>query len=164
MGEAFCELIESLTDKDLPHTGGISATIVVLIDQDVLTGQLEKAGLLDTGGKISPALARRIACEAKILPAVMGGKSQPLDLGRTRRFYNQAQRIAMMIRDRGCTAEGCDRTTGLHAHHKHPWATGGPTDLNDGVMLCHWHHSRAHDTRYTTTHHPGGTVTFNRRT
>jgi hypothetical protein len=164
LGEAFCELIETLTDKDLPRTGGTGATLVVLIDQQVLTGQLEKAGLLDTGGKISPALARRLACQARILPAMMGGTSQPLDLGRTRRFYTTTQRIAMFLRDHGCATQGCDRTTGLHAHHKHPWSTGGATNLTHGVSLCHWHHTKAHDPHYTTTYHPDGTVTFHRRT
>jgi hypothetical protein len=164
MGEAFCELIESLSGRDLPQTGGTNATLVVLIDQQVLTGQLEKAGLLDTGGKISPTLARRLACQARILPAVMGGQSQPLDLGRTRRLYTTTQRIAMFIRDGGCAAQGCDRVTGLHAHHKQPWASGGATNLTDGISLCHWHHNRAHDNRYTTTYHADGTITFHRRT
>jgi hypothetical protein len=70
----------------------------------------------------------------------------------------------MLVRDRGCRAGGCDRTTGLHAHHKTPWSLGGNTDLKDGVLLCHWHHNRAHDPNYTTTYHPNGDVTFHRRT
>jgi hypothetical protein len=70
----------------------------------------------------------------------------------------------MFVRDRGCRAEGCDRTTGLHAHHRQRWADGGTTDLDDGVSLCHWHHARAHDTSYQTTYHPNGDVSFHRRT
>ncbi|WP_395656511.1 HNH endonuclease signature motif containing protein [Nocardioides sp.] len=137
---------------------------MVLIDLDVLLGRLEKAGVLDTGEKISPALARRLACEAGIIPVVLGGDSQPLDVGRRRRLYSEAQRVAMFVRDRGCRAEGCDRTTGLHAHHKKRWADGGNTDLAAGVSLCPWHHARAHDTHYQTTYQPNGDVTFHRRT
>jgi hypothetical protein len=59
MGQAFCELIERYPADKLPHTGGVSASVVVLIDLDVLLGRLEKAGVLDTGEKIS--LARRPA-------------------------------------------------------------------------------------------------------
>jgi hypothetical protein len=120
--------------------------------------------VLDTGEKISPGMARRLACEAGIIPVVLGGDSQPLDVGRKSRFYTEAQRIAMLVRDRRCRAEGCDRVTGLHAHHKTRWADGGNTDLKDGVSLCHWHHNRAHDNNYRTTYHPNGNVTFHRRT
>jgi hypothetical protein len=135
-----------------------------MMDLDVLLGRLEKACVLDTGEKISPGMARRLACEAGIIPVVCGGDSQPLDVGRRSRFYTEAQRIAMLVRDRRCRAEGCDRTTGLHAHHKLRWADGGHTNLADGVSLCHWHHNRAHDNHYTTIYHPNGGVTFHRRT
>ena len=164
MGQALCELIERYPANKLPNTGGVSATMVVLIDLDVLLGELEKACVLDTGGKISSGEARRLACEAGIIPVVLGGDSQPLDVGRRSRFYTEAQRIAMLVRDRGCRAEGCDRTTGLHAHHKILWSLGGNTDLTDGVSLCHWHHNRAHDPHYRTNYHPNGDVTFHRRT
>ena len=136
LGRAFTELIERYPVDRLPKTGGVNATVVVTIDLDVLLGRLEKAGVLDTGEKISPALARRLACEAGIIPVVLGGESQPLDLGRRRRLYTDHQRVAMFVRDRGCRAEGCDRTTGLHAHHKERWADGGGTDLANGISLC----------------------------
>ena len=80
---------------------------------------------------------------------MLGGKSQVLDLGRKRRYYTDAQRIAMLLRDGGCTTEGCDRTTGLtHAHHDTRWTDGGNTDLDNGRLLCRWHHAKAHDTHY----------------
>ncbi|WP_231496232.1 HNH endonuclease signature motif containing protein [Nocardioides sp. URHA0032] len=163
-GRALCELIERYPADRLPTTGGVSATAVVLLDLDVLLGRLEKAGVLDTGEKISPALARRLACQAGIIPVVLDGDSQPLDVGRKRRLFSEAQRTAMLVRDRGCRAEGCDRATGLHAHHKQRWTDGGHTNLKDGISLCPWHHARAHDTGYRTTHHPNGDVTFHRRT
>ena len=164
MGQAFCELIERYPVDRLPKTGGVSATVVVLIDLEVLLGKLEKAGVLDTGERISPAMARRLACEAGIIPMVLDGESQPLDVGRRRRLFTEYQRVAMFVRDRGCRAEGCDGTTGLHAHHRRRWADGGHTNLADGVSLCPWHHARAHDTRYQVAYHPTGTVTFHRRT
>ena len=120
-------------------------------------GRVEKAGILDTGEKISPAMARRLACEAEIIPIVLGGDSQPLDVGRERRLHTRYQRYAMLARDRGCRAEGCDRTTGLHAHHKTRWADGGDTNVKDGITLCHWHHSKAHDTATTRPTTPTAT-------
>lgn len=164
LGRAFAELIERYPVDRLPKTGGVNATVVVTLDLDVLLGRLEHAGVLDTGERISPAMARRLACEAGIIPIVLGGDSQPLDLGRKRRLFTEAQRLALTIRDRGCAAEGCDRTTGLHAHHRERWSDGGPTDLANGTSLCSWHHHRAHDTRYRTTYHPNGDVSFHQRT
>ncbi|MGB0101052.1 MAG: DUF222 domain-containing protein [Nocardioides sp.] len=164
MGQALCDLVERYPADKLPRTGGVSATVVVTIDLDVLIGRLEQAGVLDTGDRISPAAARRLACEAGVLPLVLDGRSQPLDLGRRRRLFSDYQRVAMGVRDGRCRAEGCDRTTGLHAHHRLRWVDGGNTDLADGVSLCSWHHARAHDTRYDVTYHPHGRVEFHRRT
>ena len=160
----MCELIERYPAESLPKTGAVNATIVVRIDLDAFLGRLEKAGILDTGDRISPGMARKLACEAGIIPAVLGGNSEVLDLGRSRRLFSQAQRLALTLRDGGCAAEGCDRTHGLHAHHLQPWAHGGTTDLTNGLSLCHWHHMRAHDPTYEMTRGPTGTVGIHRRT
>ena len=164
LGRALCELIERYPADRLPTTGGVNATVVVVIDEDTLTGRLEKAGILDTGDQISPSMARRLACEAGIIPAVLGSASVPLDLGRRSRYHSEHQRIAMFLRDRGCRAEGCDRTTGLHAHHQQHWVDGGHTNLTDGIPFCAWHHSLVHDPTYETTHLPTGKIQFHRRT
>ncbi|QWF22794.1 HNH endonuclease [Nocardioides sp. LMS-CY] len=164
LGRALCELIERYPVDRLPQTGGVNATVVVVIDEDSLMGRLEKAGVLDTGDRISPGMARRLACEAGIIPAVLGGNSVPLDLGRRSRYHTEHQRIAMFLRDRGCRAEGCDRTTGLHAHHQQHWVDGGHTNLHDAVPLCAWHHTLIHDPTYQTTYLPTGKIRFHRRT
>jgi hypothetical protein len=164
MGRAFAELIERITANKLPKVGGTDATIVVTIDLDTLTGKLQKAGVLDTGDRISPREARRLACTARIIPVVLDGNSQVLDVGRVRRLFTKAQLLAMAIRDRGCVAEGCDWPPWLcHGHHWQRWADGGPTDLDNGGLLCPRHHAQAHDPTYKTTHHPGGRVTFHRQ-
>src|SRR6478735_3583790 len=163
MGRAFGELILRIPARSLPESGGLPATLLVLIDEDSLMGRVEKAGVLDTGERISAGLARRLACQGEIIPVVLGGDSMPLDIGRGRRFHPKHQRYAMIARDHGCRAEGCDRTHGLHAHHKTRWTDGGHTNVNDGITLCHWHHMKAHDTSYLTTYQPNGDVAFHRR-
>ncbi|GAA4703307.1 HNH endonuclease signature motif containing protein [Nocardioides conyzicola] len=164
MGRAFAELIERISAKDLPKVGGTDATIVVHIDLDVLTSKLEKAGILDTGEPISPSQVRRLACTARILPVVLNGKSEVLDVGRAKRFFTKAQLIALGIRDKGCVAEECDWPPWMcHAHHWQRFADDGPTALNNGGLLCPRHHTGAHDPTYETTHQPDGTVTFHRR-
>ena len=145
LGRALCELIERYPADQLPKTGGVSATVVVHIPLDVLEGRLEQACLLDTGGKISPGLARRLACEAGLIPVVLGGKSEVLDVGRKARFHNQAQRLAIAIRDGHCTHPGCDWPPAMcHVHHDIEWARGGPTDVDHGRLLCPRHHARFH--------------------
>ena len=115
---------------ELPHAGGTSATVVVTMTLDTLMGGL-KAAQLDTGHRISPGAARRLACRAGIIPAVLGSKSQVLDLGRRTRFHTAPQRIALAIEQGGCTAEGCDWPPGMcHAHHDQPWSQGGDTSTS----------------------------------
>ena len=127
LGLAFTELIEHLDPDRLPHAGGVDATVVVTMTLETLMGGL-KAAQLDTGHRISPGEARRLACGAGIIPAVLGSKSQVLDLGRTTRFHTKAQRIALAIEQHGCTADGCDWPPGMcHAHHHQPWSQGGDT-------------------------------------
>jgi hypothetical protein len=164
MGRAFSEWIERYPTNHLPHTGGVSATVVVTIPLETLTGGL-KPGTLDTGTTISPGQARRLACEAGIIPLVLDGKSEVLDVGRRRRFHTPAMRLAIAQRDRGCTAHGCDWPPGMcHTHHDPTWATGGGTSAKHGRLLCPQHHARAHDPAYTMTKLPGGKVAFTRRT
>ncbi len=164
LGEAFCELVMGYPAAHAPQAGGTSATVVVTMTLETLMGGL-KAAQLDTGHRISPGLARRLACRAGIIPAVLGGQSQVLDLGRRTRFHTEPQRIALAIEQGGCTAEGCDWPPGMcHAHHDKPWSSGGDTSVKNGRLLCPRHHARAHDPTYTTTKITGGKVRFHRRT
>jgi hypothetical protein len=168
LGRAFCDLVERVPAERLPRAGGVSATVVVLLDYDQLLSGLGTARL-DTGEPMSAALARRLACEAGIIPVVhrrvLGGPSVVLDMGRRRRYHTEHQRIALAITQGGCTAEGCDRPPGwCHAHHDQvPWAAGGGTSVERGRLLCGFHHRRAHDPVYDTDHLPGGTIAFHRR-
>ena len=128
-----------------------------------LLGGIESAKL-DTGEHISADLARRIACEAGIIPAVLGGKSEVLDLGRSRRFHSRAQRIKATIEQGGCIEEGCDAPPAFtQMHHPTKFSDGGGTN-RDGWMLCPSAHRRVHDPRYTHELLPNGKVRFHRRT
>ena len=79
---------------------------------------------------------------------VLGGKSQPLDVGRKKRFHTEAMRLAMGVRDGGCTAEGCDKPASMcHSHHDIAWSAGGSTNVKTGRLLCGPHHRRLHQPR-----------------
>ena len=165
-GVAFTQLLEAIPAQVLPKAGGCSATVVVTMTLDQLLAGLDAAGVctLDTGGRISAAEARRLACQAGIIPLVLGAKSQILDVGRKRRLHTEGMRVAMGVRDGGCTAEGCETPPGLcHAHHDVPWSAGGRTNVDTGRLLCPHHHRRIHDPRYGATRLPTGDVSFHRR-
>ena len=119
-----------------------------------------------TGDRISASEVRRLACTGGVLPVVLGGAGEVLDLGRTRRLFSPAQRKALAVRDRRCRAEGCDIPAAwCEAHHAaDPWSKGGRTDLGDGVLLCSFHHHRAHDGRWDASRLPNGDVRYRRRT
>jgi Domain of unknown function (DUF222) len=164
LAHAFTALLERIPADWLPQHGGTTTTVVATIDHTALTRELAAAGLT-TGTPITAGEARRLACGAGILPAVLDGRSQPLDLGRAKRLFTPAQRKALAIRDRTCRAEGCDVPAAwCEAHHLDPWHTGGRTDLDQGVLLCSFHHHRAHDPRYHQTHMPNGDHRYHRRT
>jgi Domain of unknown function (DUF222) len=164
-GEAFCALLEHVPTAALPRHGGTPTSVVVTLDLETLVSGLGTAGV-STGGRISAAEARRLACGAGILPAVLGGPSEVLDLGRSRRLFSPAQRKALAIRDRTCRAEGCDIPTAwCEAHHvEEPWSRGGRTDVKAGVLFCPFHHHRAHEAAWRTDRMPDGRFRFHRRT
>ncbi len=163
-GRAFCALLEAVDPHRLPLHGGDATTVVVTMTLDALKTDLATAGLLGTDDRITASEARRLACAAQVIPVVLGGDSEVLDLGRTRRLYSPAQRKALRLRDKRCRAEGCTVPAAwCEAHHRKRWALGGRTDLDDGVLLCGFHHHRAHDDRYVQTDLANGDVRFVRR-
>lgn len=145
MGQALCRLLESLDPDDLPSSGGLNAAVVVTMRLETLVGGLG-AATLDSGDRIAPGEARRMACAAGVIPAVLGSRGQLLDLGRRARLFSKPQRVAMAVQQGfTCAVERCDRPTAwADAHHLDGWAQGGRTDVADGVLLCGRHHTLAH--------------------
>ena len=128
----------------LPVQRSETPQLVVTIDFEKLRDRVT-AGTLDTGERLTPAAVRRLACDAEIIPAILGADSIPLDLGRATRLFTPAQRRALIIRDRGCAFPGCDRhPQWTEAHHIRHWVDGGASDLNNGVLLCGHHHRVIH--------------------
>ena len=138
------ELIERLPHDALPHAGGTSARIRVTMRLDQLLTGLGTV-TLDTGTIASAGQIRRLACQAGIIPVVLGGKSRPLDVGREQRFHTEAQREAMEVRDGGCVIDGCGRPASeCEAHHGISWEDGGDTNVDDGFLVCPHHHHLLH--------------------
>jgi hypothetical protein len=137
-----CRLV--LQTAQLPDNGRDRPQLVVTTAYDVLTGLLG-AGTLETGERLSPTEVRRLACDAAILPAVLDGAGQVLDIGRQRRLITGPLRRALVLRDRGCAFPGCDRPPRwTDGHHITAWSEGGATALANAVLLCRYHHRFIH--------------------
>lgn len=157
LGEAFCALLESMDSERMPVQGGSATTVIVTMDLDTL---LTGTGVATASGESIPAgEARRLACNAGLVPAVLGGKSEVLDLGRARRLFGPAQRKAVSLRQQTCIVEGCEvPVEQTELHHFDPWSKGGPTDLHNCGGACRWHHMRLHDERYVADVLPTGEI------
>lgn len=105
-----------------------------------------QVGISTTGTPLSPATIRRLACDADIIPTVLGGHGVVLDQGRRRRTATGAQRSALVQRDQHCVFPDCDRPPSwCQIHHLMPWEAGGPSDLDNLAMLCSSHHHLVHE-------------------
>ena len=166
----------ALTVKDrevLPDAGGARPQILVTIDFQTLAGQLAahpdlpppppvpqaladqhppgalQGPMVSHGaftGPIDPRIIRMWACDADLLPVVLGGEGQVMDIGRRQRVFPPDIRRAIIARDRGCAAPGCDfPPSWCEVHHVRFWTEHeGPTSVDNGVLLCSHHHHALH--------------------
>ncbi|MEV6879867.1 DUF222 domain-containing protein [Amycolatopsis sp. NPDC051128] len=144
-GDAFSDLLDlALNSSDLPVQAGERAHVMVTVSLADLKSGVGHAILGDLG-TVSAAEARLHACDCGVIPAVLGGKNEPLNLGRLRRTVSTRLRRALYLRDRGCAFPGCHRPPRhCQGHHIRHWAEGGPTDLHNLVLLCGHHHRLLH--------------------
>jgi Domain of unknown function (DUF222)/HNH endonuclease len=116
---------------------GASPDAATTGDQDGLAGTLRRA--------------------VALLPAPLGAPTQLLDLGRAARLITPALRRALTVRDGGCIAAGCDRPASwTDAHHLTHWFHGGPTNLDNLVLLCRMHHRAVHEGGWQLGRDPSG--------
>ncbi|TWE12061.1 HNH endonuclease signature motif containing protein [Rudaeicoccus suwonensis] len=151
--DALLELITHATrdlDASMSPMSG-TAKVVVLLPLDTLTEGRGHA-TTSSGDVIDPASARRLACDADLIPVVLGATSEPLDVGRQKRLVTAGLRTAVIVRDRHCTFPGCDRPPAwCEVHHIIPWWAGGGTSLTNSALVCARHHTIIHRDGYTAT-------------
>lgn len=143
--DALIELGEyARTAQAFPTAGGEPPHVTVTVDWDALRTGLGTA-TVHHGQRITAGQARRMACDAAILPLMLGADSEPLDLGRLTRTASRALRRALTVRDQGCSFPGCHRPAQLRAvHHVKHWADGGVTSIGNCCLICPTHHQQVH--------------------
>ena len=152
--EALIDLCRRATTAGGAAPATSKAQVVVTNDLDTLKDAIRGAGTTHSGAVLSPATVRRLACDASIIPMVLGSQGQPLDVGRTKRLVTPALLAALWARDKRCTFPGCGRPPQwCDAHHVQHWADGGPTALTNLTLLCTHHHTWVHQ------HDPTATIT-----
>jgi hypothetical protein len=138
--DAFIAMLAAC-EKAKPVAGVGGAKVIVKLDYQQLVADAAGAGVIGEGQEVSAGELRRLCCDAELIPAVLGGASEVLDVGRAHRLVTGPIRTALIVRDEGCAFPGCGvRPSLCEAHHVLPWWAGGPTALSNLVLLCHTHH------------------------
>jgi hypothetical protein len=155
-GDAFADLIDLMLRADrLPEHGGEPVTLTLTMSYESLAA---KAGFatLDNRVRVPATLVRRLACNAGVIPVVLGGRSEAVDIGRKARTFPAAIRRLLVARDQGCTFPGCDRPPKhCDAHHVKFWSEGGETSVNNAALLCRHHHTLIHQSDWEVKLHNG---------
>ncbi len=142
---ALIEALRALLDTGAaPARNSVRPHITATMTLDELRDLARGAHLLD-GTHLSAAHTRMLLCDADIVPVVLGGRGEVLDVGRAMRTATPAIRRAVTARDKGCAFPGCDRPPEwCDFHHLIWWCRGGPTSADEGCLLCPYHHAEIH--------------------
>src|SRR6478672_87597 len=125
--------------------------VIVTMDLDSLRAGRGHGTTL-TGELLAPETVRTMACDATVVPVVLGGDGGVLDVGRLRRLVTPRLLAALWVRDAGCTFPGCTRPAPwCHANHVRHWVNGGRTDLANLALLCARHHTVVHQRGLSAT-------------
>ncbi len=120
------------------------ATVVLHVEISELN-KIRGTAVLEEGGLLGAEVARRLACDSRLQTVIDTPTGETVAVGTTMRTVPRWLRRLLMKRDKGCRFADCGRTRGLHAHHIIHFAHGGPTVLENLVMLCPYHHRLVHD-------------------
>ena len=153
----------ALSTAELPAAGGLRPQVMVTIDYRELLDRIEhespatsRSSVSSSSsafqGPIHPSVIRKIACDADIIPVLLGSESRILDIGRSTRVFPPHIRKAITARDQGCAFPDCDiPAPWCEAHHITYWSHGGTTGTDNGVLLCSHHHHVIHKEQWTIT-------------
>lgn len=154
--DALGVLADTFMAQTGPSFNGAPRTVIVTIDLETLEDQLRDRWITTPYGPMAPENLRRLACDAELIPIVLGGRSEALDIGVADHEFTTAQRRAAYQRDGGaCVFPRC-RNTCIELHHIKFRRHRGPTSLTNGAWLCAYHHWLVHEGGWTLTRDNAG--------
>jgi hypothetical protein len=133
------------------------ATVIVHASAEALASTGLGAELED-GSLIHPETARRLTCDCRIQAVLQDGAGEPIGIGRVSQTVPPWLRRLVKQRDRSCTFPGCGDTRYTEAHHIWHWGKGGPTDLDNLILVCGFHHKAVHEYGWSVQRRPDNTV------
>jgi hypothetical protein len=136
--------------------------VVVHVTAETLAADDAGRCELDSGPRLAPDTARRIACDGNLLRIIDDAAGNPLDIGRKTRAVPPAMQRALRSRDSGCRFPGCTHDRFVNAHHIRHWANGGETSLDNLVLLCSRHHRLVHEGGFGVERIADGALRFTR--
>jgi hypothetical protein len=139
-GDAFADVLRMAANcPDLPTHNGLKTEMAFIVDIEALRKYVDDT-VLPGQTYLTAREARLIACDCHALPAVMDGDSKPLDVGVPTYVTPAHIRRGLVLRDRGCAFPGCERPgSACDSHHIQAWLQGGPTQIDNLVLLCAHH-------------------------
>ncbi len=159
--DALIETCRRMQTADLlPHQHGAQPRLTLLMNHaDLLAGL--GVGVTEDGTEIAASAVRRLCCDAEVIPTVLGSTGEVLDVGRSNRLVTPPIWKALVARDRHCRFPGCRRPPLMcHAHHVWHWIEGGPTNLDNLILLCGHHHRLVHSGPWRVELDPTGVAAF----
>ncbi|GIG63897.1 HNH endonuclease signature motif containing protein [Phytomonospora endophytica] len=167
-GQRRADALRDLAETGTGANGRGVTTVVVTVDNLALTTDVTKlpsAGVAERrltrpwadleGAPLPVPIARKLACDARIIPAVLDSDGRVLDVGRAKRLVTTGLRQALAIEQPTCMFPRCTVSwRRADAHHIVPWAEGGRTDLDNLVHVCGRHHDAAHSANWTVHRDP----------
>jgi hypothetical protein len=160
--DAICAMAEAaLARGPTALRGPERHHLMVDVDLDSLVHDDRGRVHVRDGPALSPETARRLGCDASMVPALNAG-GEVLSVGRRTRSIPPHVRRALDARDKGCRFPGCESRRWVDAHHIHHWARGGETSLDNLVVLCRHHHRLVHEGGFSVRRTPSGKLEFRR--
>jgi hypothetical protein len=145
--DALAELVNHAMDEGtLPRRNGVRPHLTVTTTLEALKGEVGVPPAdLEFGLPISTRTMERIACDSTV-SRVLLADSMVIDVGRATRTTSAPRRRALRARDKGCRFPDCDRPVNwTNPHHIEFWGRGGPSDMDNEVLVCHYHHRLVHE-------------------
>lgn len=156
--DGFRDLLAIAVDLHPTHIiGAAQPAVRVLVTEAALTSGRGSGHIEGNPEPVSLETVERHACTSGTIAVVFDENGQAIDVGREQRLFTRRQRVALAARDGGCRWPDCERPPAwTEAHHVRQWKRDrGPTDLENGILLCRHHHMLLHDSHWQIQHSHG---------